>query len=483
MRIINHPIIDFEKRKKLHFNFNNKKITAYDTDSIASALHAAGVKVFSHSLHHKRARGFFCGIGKCSSCFMTVDEIPNVRSCITPVQENMDVHQQEIAGTLPKKPFTRLQKKDINMEVVVVGSGPAGMMAALTAVKQGASVLLLDENYRVGGQLIKQSHKFFGSQEEKAGIRGIDIATELQKEITNHKHIEVMLSTSLFGCYQNNSTYELMAIQRHDTNQQLIAIHSKALIFCCGAMENMFAFPNNDLPGVYGAGGVQTLMNVHGVMPGNKVIMIGAGNVGLIVSYQLLQAGVEVDRVVEAMPTIGGYHVHAAKLRRCGVPIQTSHTIKEALGKDKVEGAIIAAVDKCFTPLPGTEEKVTCDTICIAVGLTPSIRLLEQLGVNTEYIPEAGGTVAIHDANMQTSAPGIYVAGDSSGIEEASTAMIEGELAGCSAAAALGYSNHAKEMQQRCKDSLKQLRSGPFGETARRCKDKIACCCEGGMMH
>lgn len=483
MRIINHPIIDFEKRKKLHFYFNNRKITAYDTDSIASALHAEGVRVFSRSLHYKRARGFFCGIGKCSSCFMTVDQIPNVRSCITPVKENMDVRQQEIAGVLPHKPFIRLPKQEIRTDVVVIGSGPAGMMAALAAAKQGASVLLLDENYRVGGQLIKQSHKFFGSQEEKAGIRGIDIATELEKAVANNKNIQLKLGTSVFGCYQHSSMHELMAVQRQNAGQQLIAIHGKALIFCCGAMENMLAFPNNDLPGVYGAGGVQTLMNVYGVKPGNKVIMVGAGNVGLIVSYQLLQAGVEVDRVVEAMPTIGGYHVHAAKLRRCGVPIQTSHTIKEALGKEKVEGAIIVGVDECFTPLSGTEEKVTCDTICIAVGLTPSIRLLEQLGVNTEYIPEAGGTVSIHDAHMQTNIPGIYVAGDLSGIEEASTAMIEGELAGCSAAAALGYKKHTREIQHRCRASLEQLRSGPFGETARRCKDKIACCCEGGMMH
>jgi sarcosine oxidase subunit alpha len=140
----------------------------------------------------------------------------------------------------------------------------------------------------------------------------------------------------------------------------------------------MLAFPGNDLPGVYGAGGVQTLMNVYGVKPGKQVLMVGAGNVGLIVSYQLLQAGVKVNRVIEIMPKIGGYNVHAAKLRRCGVPIFTSHSIKEAYGKDKVEGAIVEEIDNRFQPIPGTEEDITCDTVCIAVGLTPSIRLLHQ---------------------------------------------------------------------------------------------------------
>jgi sarcosine oxidase subunit alpha len=226
-------------------------------------------------------------------------------------------------------------------------------------------------------------------------------------------------------------------------------------------------------------------MNVFGVKPGNRVLMVGAGNVGLIVSYQLLQAGVEVDRVVEAMPRIGGYHVHAAKLRRCGVPIYTAHTIKEAYGKTSVEGAIVAEVDDRFQPIEGTEEDVPCDTICLAVGLTPSIRLLEQAGAQTRFIPEAGGYIALHDSTMQTSIPGVYVAGDTSGIEEASTAMIEGQLAGITAAYSLGYEKQdAKKLQRQCTDALQMFRSGPFGKNPRICQEKIACCCEeGGWTH
>ena len=94
----------------------------------------------------------------------------------------------------------------------------------------------------------------------------------------------------------------------------------------------MLAFVNNDLPGVYGAGAVQTLMNLYGVVPGNNILMVGAGNIGLIVSYQLLQAGIKVEAIVEALPKIGGYLVHAAKIRRLGVPIYTSHSLKEVYG-------------------------------------------------------------------------------------------------------------------------------------------------------
>jgi sarcosine oxidase subunit alpha len=232
-------------------------------------------------------------------------------------------------------------------------------------------------------------------------------------------------------------------------------------------------FPGNDLPGVYGAGAVQTLMNVYGVKPGKRVLMVGAGNVGLIVSYQLLQAGIAVDRVVEAAPVIGGYNVHAAKLRRCGVPILTSHSIKEVCGEKKVEGAVVIRLDENWKPIKDSEEYIKCDTICLAVGLTPSTRLLSQIGVDIEFIPEAGGYVALHDDSMQTSVKGIYVAGDASGIEEASTAMIEGKIAGLAASIQLGRSKNRKLLEH-YREELCQLRAGPFGEKPRIAKEKIA---------
>lgn len=451
-------------------------------DSIASALHVNRVKTLSHSLRFYRPRGFFCGIGKCSSCFMTVDDIPNIRTCITPLKENARVLEQDRVGVLSDKKFIDRKRKRIDVEIVIAGSGPAGLMAAKTTAEQGVkSILLVDENHLIGGQLVKQTHKFFGSKEEKAGTRGIDIAVEIMEQVNNFKQIQMMPETTVIGCYNGKKNHKLIAVKRLRDGDQLFEINCKSVIFACGAMENMLAFPGNDLPGVYGAGGVQTLMNVYGVKPGKNVLMVGAGNVGLIVSYQLLQTGVNVDRVVEILPKIGGYHVHAAKLRRCGVPIFTSHSIKEVYGKDKVEGAIVAKVNNHFKPIPGTEKNILCDTVCIAVGLTPSIRLLEQIGAKTEFISEAGGLIAIHNTSMQTSVQGVYVAGDSSGIEEASTAMIEGELAGISAAASLGYDKNAKKLKKKYRKALEGFRSGPFGEKPKICKEKIACCWNGGI--
>jgi sarcosine oxidase subunit alpha len=377
---------------------------------------------------------------------------------------------------LPDAEFSGEPKKTLTVDVLVVGAGPTGLCAALESATQGASVLLVDENQRVGGQLIKQTHKFFGSKQERAGTRGIDIAKELETDVRNLQQegkIQVMTDATVIGYYESEKKHRFGIVQRCEYQSTLYDVRCDAVILACGAMENMLLFPGNDLPGVYGAGAVQTLMNVYGVKPGERVLMVGAGNVGLIVSYQLLQAGIAVDRVVEAAPGIGGYNVHAAKLRRCGVPIQTSHSIKEVCGEKKVEGAVIVRLDENWKPIKDSEEYIKCDTICLAVGLTPSTRLLSQIGVQHEFIPEAGGYVALHDETMQTSVKGVYVAGDASGIEEASTAMIEGKIAGLAAAIQLGRSKN-KKLLTHYREELSQLRAGPFGEKPRIAKQKIA---------
>jgi sarcosine oxidase subunit alpha len=473
MRIQSHPILTFPREKKITFSYDGKKITGFAEDSIASAIHAAGITTFSHSLRYKRPRGFFCGIGKCSSCLMQVNGIPNVRTCITPIQQGMTVQSQKQTGSHPTAPFKSTTKKKIQTHITIIGAGPAGLSAGIAAAKQGAHVLLVDENNRLGGQLIKQTHRFFGSKEEQAGTRGIHIAEEFYHQITHTKKIDLFLNTTVVGYYKQQTGHTLIALKRLKSGEELTEIHTDKIIFACGARENMLSFPGNDLPGVYGAGGVQTLMNVYGVTPGSTVLMVGAGNVGLIVSYQLLQAGVHVCRVVEALPTIGGYHVHAAKLRRCNVPIYTSMSIKEAVGTEKVTGAVTMRLTDDLCPIKNSEETISCDTICLAVGLTPSTELLMQTGAKMMHLSLAGGYVAVHNQEMETTQEGIYVAGDLANIEEASTAMLEGKIAGLFAAQSLGYRETVDETLEGCYKRLEDLRQGSFGKFPREAKRQI----------
>lgn len=407
---------------------------------------------------------------------MRVSGIPNVRTCIAPLRENIIVSRQDKYGTLPELELNQPPLQHNTTELLIIGAGPAGLSAALSAADQGTHILLIDENPQAGGQLIKQTHKFFGSKNEKAGTRGITIAQELSQKAQEHTNITFLLDTTAIGYYEpTKEGYHTFLLSKRyaDYTTELIHVDTKTAILATGATENMLLFPGNDLPGVYGAGGVQTLMNVFGVKPGKRVVMVGAGNVGLIVSYQLLQAGIDVACVVEAAPRIGGYHVHAAKLLRCGVPILTSHSIKEVKGKDHVTSCTIIELDDNWQEKPNTEQQFYCDTVCLAVGLTPSTRLIEQTNSAMAQIPEAGGYVALHDEAMKTTIPGIYIAGDASGIEEASTAMIEGQIAGLNAAESLGYDKNIETQKQQATEALNRLRAGPFGEKPREAKQRI----------
>ncbi len=353
------------------------------------------------------------------------------------------------------------------VELAIIGGGPAGLSAAITASELGARPLLIDENPKLGGQLAKQTHMFFGSKEHYCGVRGIDIAGILSKEV-GKAEVETLLNAAVIGIYEGN----LLGIYQED---RFLKLRARQIIVATGASENHLAFPNNDLPGIYGAGAVQTLVNVHGVRPGKRVLMVGSGNIGLIVSYQLVQAGVEVAAIVEALPEIGGYLVHASKVRRLGIPIYTCHTVKEADGEGGVEKAVIWQVDESWKGIPGTEKEFEVDVICLAVGLSPLAELLWQAGCDMLHVPELGGYVPIHDENMTTNLDGTYVAGDASGIEEAVTAMLEGRIAGAQAASVLDprVGDRAEKMKEQARRELEEFRSGPFGEKPRMGKERI----------
>lgn len=355
-----------------------------------------------------------------------------------------------------------------HVDLAIIGGGPAGLCAAISAASSGAKVLLIDRNKYLGGQLIKQTHMFFGSEKQYASTRGINIAKILLNDLMKFSdNVEIMTEATVLGIYEDG----VISINH---NGKYIKVNPKAMLISTGASEKVLAFPNNDLPGIYGAGAVQTLMNVYGIKPGKKVLMVGAGNIGLIVSYQLMQAGVEVAAIIDAAPRIGGYLVHASKIRRMGVPILTGYTVKEAVGNQYLERVIIWKLDQHWNPIEGTEIEFDVDIMCISVGLTPLTELIMQAGCDMKYIPELGGLVPIRDVNYQTTKKDIYVAGDVSGVEEASSAMVEGYLAGLCASKGIGYEHQQfEEIRQDYLGQLKALRSGTVGDKIRSGISKI----------
>ena len=338
-------------------------------------------------------------------------------------------------------------------DLIIIGAGPAGLSAAVEAAGAGMHVVVFDENARPGGQLFKQIHKFFGSKEHKAKIRGIRIGEELLKEAED-AGVEVHLNAIVLGLFDCK---EITVME----NEAVHHYKADSIIIATGARENMVPFEGWTLPGVIGAGAAQTLMTLHGVQPGSRVLMVGSGNVGLVVSFQLLQAGVQVAAVIDEAPRVGGYGVHASKVARTGVPFYLSHTVVKAEGEDHVTGAVIAQVDERFQPIPGTEMHLDVDTICMAVGLSPMSQLLSMAGCE---MVDKGGVVPVVNAYGETSIRGIFAAGDVAGIEEASSAMITGRITAAAAAAELGYLSEEEfeKKAENLKASLKQLHEGMF---------------------
>jgi Thioredoxin reductase len=366
-----------------------------------------------------------------------------------------------------RRKFNMLEK-----EIVIIGAGPAGLSASIEASRAGAKVLVIDSNIKPGGQLFKQIHKFFGSSAHKSGTRGINIGKDLVRQ-AEENGVEIWLRSTVIGLFPGNK----VGIERGGDNEkkELITIKAGKIIIATGASENAVRFKGWTKPGVMGAGAAQTMVNVNYVRPGNKVVMVGSGNVGLIVSYQLMQAGCEVAALVEAAPKIGGYAVHAAKIRRAGVPIYVKHTITEVRGKDRVEEVIISEVNEKFEPIHGTEKSIKADVVAIGAGLKPSIELARLLNCELTFNPVFGGNIPIHNKDMETSNEGVYIAGDVTGVEEANTALEEGRIAGISAANKLGYidDDTANINKEEIWKRLKGLRLGPFGERRLAAKKQI----------
>lgn len=412
-RIRKHPILSIPARDEIEFSWNGTPITAQKGETIAAALFANGIHIFGH--HHKdnSPLGIFCANGQCSQCMVIADGKP-LKSCMESVKPGMVVRSNDGHPVLPAVKETPILKEisEVKIPVLIIGGGPSGLSAAIELGKLGIDTLLVEDKQRLGGKLVLQTHRFFGSTNAVyAGTRGIDIATKLEKELRVYTSVQTWTGSTCLAVFSDKKVGILK------NGSEYVLINPEVLLVASGAREKFLAFKGNTLPGIYGAGAFQTLVNRDLVKPAEKLFIIGGGNVGLIAGYHALQAGIGVVGLVEALPKCGGYKVHKDKLVRMGVPIYTSHTILSANGSDKVESVTIARIDEKFQPIPGTEQSYECDSVLIAVGLDPV----------DEFYHKAV------DFNMPA-----FMAGDAEEIAEASAAIFSGKIKGLEIAKSLG---------------------------------------------
>lgn len=373
-RIVNHPILTIPQEGEHTFLFNGKPVTGMKGFTIAAALHQAGYPVHSHSVNG-RNRSLNCGIGKCGACEMLVDgEVKRI--CITKVDNVKEVSEITVQNyTTDSQIEPREEPVEIyRTDVAIIGAGPAGLACRETLKELGLNSIVIDSNDKIGGQFLMQTHAFFFFEKERrfGGMRGFDIA----KTLAGDDHSGIFLHSTVWDILQNKR----IAV-KDMLNHKNFYVEAQALIVATGAVPFMPTFENDDVPGVYTAAVVQKMMNAEFTLLGKNILTVGAGNIGYLTSYQLMQAGAKVKAILEAMPHEGGFPVQANRIRRLGIPIYTSHMLLKAIPNQDRTGITGAVVCECenFKPIPGTEKVIDgIDVINICTGLIPDNQLLTK---------------------------------------------------------------------------------------------------------
>ena len=462
-RLPNHPAQRVDRSRSLTFTFDGKPVAAYHGETIGAALCASGVQTLSRSFKYHRRRGLLCAAGRCPNCLMTVDGVPNVRTCVEPVRDGAVVRSQhawpsleaDAQGVLDSfdsllpvgfyyKTFMRprwlwptyekvlrhlagLGRFDPTLEpeghsdvihahtdVAVVGGGPAGMSAALEAARLGAEVILVDEQPTLGGHLQWHLLASDGSTPD------YHVAETLARQVQAAPKIHVMVGATAFGLYEGHL---LAVIQR----ERMTKIRADRVVVASGGYEHPLVFQNNDLPGIFLSEGLQRLIALYGVAPGKRAVVVINGDRGVRAARELASAGIEIAAIVDARVD------SSAALSSLGIPlVLTGHTVLEAHGSKSVERVTLARLDDAGSPVSGSERTVPADLLVLAAGWEPNTTLLAQESCNLVYHSDLG---ARFPSGL---APWLFAAGEVAGAHTLQGMLRHGTLAGLQAAVSIG---------------------------------------------
>ncbi|MEV8374036.1 FAD-dependent oxidoreductase [Kribbella sp. NPDC056861] len=441
---------------------DGETVEALPGQSVAAALMAGGRDSWRRTRGGERARGVFCGIGACFDCLVVVNGLPDVRACQRVVAAGDEVRTQHgvelpgagVAGARMGAGAVAAGRADgvRVVPVVVVGAGPAGMSAAVAAADAGRSVVLVDAGTSVGGQFNRQLPAEFRARRPEKLQHGWAAFARLRDRIAGDPAITHLTETSVWAVERSERSTRLW-LQRGEADaagRQVWAVETPALVLATGAYDRVLPFPGWELPGVYTAGAAQALAKGQRIAVGRRVVVAGTGPFLLPVAESLVGVGAEVVALLEAnhpktvargwlsdplaaLTKLGEGAAYAALLARHRVPVKHGRTVIAAHGTDRVEAVTTARLDRNWTPIPGTEERLEVDAVCLGFGFTPNLELAVSTRCQLTEGPDGGPAVLV-DGNQQTTTPGVWAAGELTGIGGAALAAAEGHVAGTAAA-------------------------------------------------
>jgi NADPH-dependent 2,4-dienoyl-CoA reductase/sulfur reductase-like enzyme len=487
LRINSHPVLTIHRGNRISFQYNGKSIPAYEGETIAAALFASGLRIFSRSFKYHRPRGLFCLYGRCAHCLMRVDGVPNVRTCVTPACPGMHVQSQNawpsllfdmaaVSGYLdflirPGFQYRRFirprwayhiwekflrrmagigtladvenpvpsRRRVAAPAIAVVGAGVAGLSSALHAAETGAEVMLIEKEDALGGRGRYDTSEM-QTPDDFTSIRRYEYAAALARQVEQLDNCRVLKNATAFAWYDEG----VLAVSRPGEFWEL---KPGRVIIASGSYETPMVFENNDLPGIFTAGGLQRLMNGYQIRPGLRAVVVTPNDEGYDMARQLSDAGVRVTGIVDTRPEIdvlsaAGTH----DLEKTGIPLYANYALKRAHGHRHISGITAAPADPARSRRPGKTIRLSCDTLCVVGARTPANELLFQRTCKGVYVlesPHQFTRKAATSSDMHVEAD-MFVAGGAGGTHGAGPAWLEGKIAGLSAALDLGYGEGEK---------------------------------------